>query len=74
MTDYAGMTVNERLFAAGLLQLWDRAVADRNRETLGGLLSQVGLAHQATEIIDSVLKQRFQGDPGTFTSPLVPSP
>lgn len=38
---YEGMTVNERLFVAGLLELFDRAALARDRDRMIGLLKQV---------------------------------
>ncbi len=35
---YCGMTINERLFAAGLLYKWDMAVTRRDRAAMIGLL------------------------------------
>jgi hypothetical protein len=37
----AGMTVNERLFAAGLLDAFDQAVLRRDREALVDILNRV---------------------------------
>lgn len=42
--DYAGMTVNERLFVAGLLDQFDDAARARDRARLIVLLSQVDVA------------------------------
>jgi len=42
--DYSGMTVNERLFAAGLLDAWDAAVNARNRNRMIEVLLEVDLA------------------------------
>ncbi len=39
---YAGMTVNERLFSAGLMELWDRAKAAEDRAEMARLLGRVG--------------------------------
>jgi len=41
--DYSGMTVNERLFSAGILKAWDAAAESRNRKRMVELLSWVGL-------------------------------
>lgn len=53
--NYGGMTVNERLFAAGLLSEWDIAAASRNREHMIVLLRRVALTEQAEQIVDTVL-------------------
>jgi hypothetical protein len=52
---YAGMTVNERLFAAGILNDWDAAATSRNRERMIELLGRVELADQAEQIVNTVL-------------------
>ena len=60
--DYSGMTVNERLFAAGLLDAWDEAVRGRNRSRMIEVLLEVGLAHDAEPISDAVLANpKFYG-------------
>jgi len=41
--DFAGMTLNERLFASGLLNRFDAAVRDGNRDEVVRLLIDVGL-------------------------------
>jgi hypothetical protein len=53
--DYGGMTVNERLFAAGLLTKWDDAARKRDRVNMIELLSRVDLGQQAEHIVDTVL-------------------
>ena len=53
--DYSGMTVNERLYSAGLLEQWDAAVVSRNRERMLQLLSEVDLEDQADWIVSTVL-------------------
>ena len=58
MNNFAGMTVNERLFSAGLLPEWDDAIADQNRGKLAELLDQVQLKDQSSEIIESALRNR----------------
>ena len=58
MTDkpnYHGMTVNERLFSAGLLEAWDAAVKSANRDRMIELLLEVELCGQAERITDAVL-------------------
>jgi hypothetical protein len=39
--DYSGMTVNERLFQAGLLKDWDLAAVARDRDRMIAILAQV---------------------------------
>jgi hypothetical protein len=54
-----GMTVNERLFATGLLPAWDAAVLSKDRTTMIELLKRVELASQADIIADSALKNKL---------------
>jgi hypothetical protein len=49
------MTVNERLFEAGLLEQWDNAARARDRRTMIEILSRVDLESQAEWIADMVL-------------------
>jgi hypothetical protein len=42
--DYSGMTLNERLFAAGLMKRFDRAAKDRDGEEMVRILMQVSLS------------------------------
>ena len=43
--DYEGMTVNERLYASGLLDAFDAAVARGDEDELIRLLESVRLSH-----------------------------
>lgn len=52
---YEGMTVNERLYEAGLLDNWNAAVSSRNRGRMIELLEAVDLSDQAEWISDTVL-------------------
>ena len=52
---YSGMTVNERLFAAGLLSDFDEEACSGNRKKMIDLLDRVGLARQSAWIVDSIL-------------------
>ena len=54
-SDYCGMTVNERLVAAGLISDWDNAVQSRNRQRMVELLGKVDLSLQAEKISDAIL-------------------
>ena len=49
--DYSRMTVNERLFSAGILKAWDAAAESRYRKRMVELLSWVGLADHANQIV-----------------------
>jgi len=53
------MTVNERLFDAGLLAEWDAATQRQDCAAMERLLSQVELADQADSIIKTFLKQQI---------------
>lgn len=51
-----GMTVNERLFACGLLEKYLESERKRNREEMVSLLTQVAFTReQAREITDNIL-------------------
>ncbi len=56
MSRFEGMTTNERLFEAGLMDLWDAAFARRDRNEMIALLGQVDLAEQAGWITDQALR------------------
>lgn len=52
----SGMTVNERLFACGMLSEWDAAVAARDRKQMIAVLRSVALTEaQAVQTTDLVL-------------------
>lgn len=55
--DFAGMTVNERIFAAGLMDLFDNAIAENNKEEVILILKKVNLN---SEIIEANLKSIFK--------------
>ncbi len=59
--DYSGMTVNERLFSAGLIADWDVAAHSRNRKRMVELLTKVDLEDEADQIVDTILSnpQRY---------------
>ena len=53
---YHGMTVNERLFAAGLLDEFDTAVTERDRTKMIELLSRTAMTPvQCSETTDAIL-------------------
>ena len=57
--EYAGMTVNERLFTAGLLVTFDEAIQRGDRDAMIEMLTAVELGEQAAGIADaSCLTQR----------------
>ena len=51
---YEGMTTNERLFSAGLLNQFDRAERQRNRAEMIVLLARVGFSTQEAESIADI--------------------
>lgn len=54
--DFAGMTVNERLFAAGLVREFDAAIDSGNRQLAIHLLEQVAMSEvSAASTVDAVL-------------------
>ena len=61
--DYSGMTVNERLFEAGLLDKFTEAAHKRDRELLISILKEVKLEQkQAEETVSTLLKDpKFYG-------------
>ena len=53
---FAGMTVNERLFEAGLLETFNQTARERNREAMLSILLKVELTtEQAAETTDTIL-------------------
>jgi hypothetical protein len=53
---YAGMTVNERLYAAGLIKAWDAAMIKRDRaKMLEILMATEPTAEQAAFTVDTTL-------------------
>lgn len=57
LSDFAGMSVNERLFVAGLLPSFDAAAKAGDRDGLIALLGKVDLGGQAPQIADAVLSR-----------------
>ncbi|MBV8564156.1 MAG: hypothetical protein JO366_17560 [Methylobacteriaceae bacterium] len=51
---FAGMTLNERLVMAGVMDQWDAAARARDRESMLKVLKQVEIAEPAP-IVDAVL-------------------
>ena len=63
--DFGGMTVNERLFVAGLLQQFDTAIDSGDRQGAIELLRRVAMSDaRATETVDAVL-----ADPAKYGYP-----
>lgn len=52
---YAGMTVNERLIAAGRLAEWDGAVRTRDRSKMIKILESVDMGEQSSATVDRFL-------------------
>lgn len=61
---YVGMSVNERLYWAGLIDAWDAAIQGGDRQVAIDLLGRVDLASQAVDIVDGVL-----ADPAKYGFP-----
>jgi hypothetical protein len=53
--NFSGMTVNERLFAAGLISEWDHAAHSRDRHRMIELLCKVDLSRDAERVCDAIL-------------------
>lgn len=51
---YAGMTVNERLYMSGLMGQFDKAVRERNVSKVRSILQAVELSDES---IDAILEQ-----------------
>ena len=55
-SNYGGMTVNERLFVAGLLHEFDEAVRGRDRDAMIAILMKVALTQTgAAQTTDAIL-------------------
>lgn len=53
---YSGMTTNERMFVAGLLDDFDTAARRRDRSRMIAILLQVEFDHaEASSIVDTIL-------------------
>lgn len=53
---YAGMTVNERIFACGVMDDFDRAAKTQNKEKIIEILLKVDLTvDQATQTAEDIL-------------------
>lgn len=61
---FIGMSVNERLYSAGLHDAWDAAIQAGDRQVGIDLLGEVDLANQAASIVDEVL-----ADPAKYGFP-----
>jgi hypothetical protein len=60
-TDYRGMTTNERLYVAGLLQQFDDAARSRDKRLMVCLLQRVDIAESdAGDIAESILADPTQ--------------
>jgi hypothetical protein len=55
-TNYGGMTVNERLFVSGLMDEFDAAARDRDRDAMIAVLMKVALTQKgAAQTTDAIL-------------------
>jgi hypothetical protein len=53
---FRGMTVNERLFEAGLLEEWDKAAHARDASAMAAVLVRVAItSEEAKQIVATVL-------------------
>ena len=52
-----GMTVNERLYLSGLLNAFDKAVEERDKEEVRGILAQLYLT---PENIDAIILSEIE--------------
>jgi hypothetical protein len=52
--EFAGMTVNERLFVSGLMPKWDDACRRRDRDAMIALLEKVEIS-QAASTVQTIL-------------------
>jgi hypothetical protein len=63
--DYAGMTVNERLYVAGLLSEFEAAIESGDRQQAVEILGRVALGEiGAAETVDTILR-----DPSKYGYP-----
>jgi hypothetical protein len=54
---YAGMTINERLFVSGLLDEFEKAVKENNRQLATDILAQLSIGEENIKtVIDSLIK------------------
>ena len=58
MADFDAMTVNERLFAAGLIAEFDAAAASKNLDAINAVLEKVGLRQDESGMNWSLEEQR----------------
>jgi hypothetical protein len=59
--DYSSMTVNERLFASGLVGDWDQAALSRDRTAMMTILRRVALSEDdARRVVDAVFARPNQ--------------
>jgi hypothetical protein len=67
---FAGMTMNERLFEAGLLEAFDAAFSARDRGALIDIYRQVGRdGEMAERSVDMMLANPDRYDPAKFNDP-----
>ena len=58
--DFEGMTTNERLYSAGVIELWDRARAAGDRPEMIRLLMRVGFSKLSAESMTNSIAGRDQ--------------
>jgi len=54
---FFGMTTNERLFVAGIIEDFDKAAMSRDRNRMIELLGKVELADEAESITNTILAE-----------------
>jgi hypothetical protein len=55
MSKYSGMTVNERLSEAGIMDAWEAAAHSGNRDQMIELLRRVEISDDAQKIVATIL-------------------
>jgi len=66
---YTGMTMNERLFEAGLVEEFDAAFRARDRAALIDIYSRVGGGEFAEKSVDTILANPEKYDPDRYKNP-----
>jgi len=65
MSRFTGMTGNERLYEAGVMDAWDVALRARDRDTMIKLLEIAEWGEAAAETVDLILRnpERYETRP-----------
>ena len=59
--EYAGMTMNERLFASGRMEEFDKAVAEKNRDVIVEIYKELAPTTDAEKVADEILARSSEG-------------